>query len=151
MQEMVSRGLPRPVNATLFEYERWQFQMGVSNYKDMLHHPVYALKVLFLKTTRTLYAAEGRASGNGLMIILQAPTLVLGIVGWRRLWAWPSARPLAWLVLIYVAYFYLTVSAGMPMVRYFVPAMPLVLAMVIAGISPRLLQTGTEDFTSTSR
>ncbi len=135
-QEMASRGLLRPVNPMLFEYERWQFQMGMYNYKDMLHRPLYALKVLFLKTTRTLYAAEGRASGNWLMMVLQVPALVLGIVGWRRLRTWPSARSLAWLVLIYTAYFHLTVSPGLPMVRYFVPVMPLVLAMVIAGISP---------------
>jgi hypothetical protein len=47
---------------------------------------------------------------------------------------------LAWLLTLYVGYYYCVVSVGMPIVRYFVPAMPFLLAAAATGLAA-LLQT----------
>ena len=48
---------------------------------------------------------------------------------------------LAWLLVLYIGYYHGIVSAGLPMVRYFVPAIPLLLAAAAVGLVA-LLSTG---------
>jgi hypothetical protein len=51
-----------------------------------------------------------------------------------RLWKRTETKMLAWLLVLYIGYYYGIVSAGMPMVRYFVPAIPLLLAAAAVGL-----------------
>jgi hypothetical protein len=41
----------------------------------------------------------------------------------------------AWLLILYVGYYYSVVSVGLPMVRCFVPAIPFLLAAAAAGLA----------------
>src|SRR5258708_5290003 len=72
------------------------------------------------------------------MILLQIPALVLAIYGVTRLYKRVETRTLAWLLTLYVGYYYCVVSVGMPMVRYFVPAVPFLLAAAAVGLAALL-------------
>jgi 4-amino-4-deoxy-L-arabinose transferase-like glycosyltransferase len=138
--EMATRGIRPPPTGNVFDREHWQLRMAIQKYKDLLHHPITLAHVLWLKATRSLYASEDRPSGHLPMILLQVPTLVLAIYGITRLWRRVESHRLAWLLTLYVAYYYSVVSVGLPMVRYFVPAIPSLLAAAAAGLAA-LLQT----------
>jgi hypothetical protein len=88
-----------------------------------------------LKAARTLYASEDRPSGHLPLILLQVPTVILAMWGTVRLWKQAEMRILAWLLILYVGYYYAIVSVGLPMVRYFVPAIPFLLAAAAVGLS----------------
>jgi 4-amino-4-deoxy-L-arabinose transferase-like glycosyltransferase len=136
--EMTARGIHPPATSNVFDREHWQLQMAIQQYKDLLHQPVALARLLWLKATRTLYASEDRPSGHLPMILLQVPTLLLAIYGITRLWKRVETRTLAWLLTLYVGYYYSVVSVGMPMVRYFVPAIPLLLAAAAVGLAALL-------------
>ncbi|MGA2602776.1 MAG: glycosyltransferase family 39 protein [Verrucomicrobiia bacterium] len=138
--EMTARGIQPPPSSNVFDREHWQLQMAIQKYEDLLHQPVTLAHVLWLKATRTFYASEDRPSGHLPMILLQVPTLLLAIYGIARLWRRVETHMLAWVLTLYVGYYYSVVSAGLPMVRYFVPAIPFLLAAAAAGLAA-LLQT----------
>lgn len=138
--EMTARGIRPPATGNDFDRQHWQLQMAIQKYKDLLHHPVALTRLLWLKATRTLYASEDRPSGHLPMILLQVPTLLLAAYGITRLWKRVETQTLAWLLTLYVGYYYSVVSVGMPMVRYFVPAIPFLLAGAAVGLAA-LLQT----------
>ncbi|MGO9528110.1 MAG: ArnT family glycosyltransferase [Verrucomicrobiia bacterium] len=138
--EMAARGIHPPPTSNVFDREHWQLQMAIQKYKDLLRQPVALARVLWLKATRTLYASEDRPSGHLPMILLQVPTLLLAAYGITRLWRRVKTQMLAWLLMLYVGYYYSVVSVGLPMVRYFVPAIPFLLAAAAVGLAA-LLQT----------
>src|ERR1017187_8784814 len=115
--------------------------MAVQQYKELLHQPGSLARVLFLKATRSLYATEDRPSAHLPLILLQIPTILLAVCGIVRLWKRAETNLLAWLFVLYIGYYYGIVSAGLPMVRYFVPAIPLLLAAAAVGLVA-LLSTG---------
>jgi hypothetical protein len=145
--EMIAKGIQPPPKNIVFDRERWRLRMAIQQYKDLLHQPAVLARVLFLKATRTLYATEDRPSAHLPLILLQIPTILLAIHGIIRLWKRPQTYLLACLLVLYIGYYYSIVSAGMPMVRYFVPALPLVLAAAAVGLV-ELLSSGraTENF-----
>jgi 4-amino-4-deoxy-L-arabinose transferase-like glycosyltransferase len=132
--EMAVRGIQPPIKNIVFDREHWRLQMAIQQYKDLLHQPAALAKVLFLKATRTLYATEDRPSAHLPLILLQIPTVLLALYGTIRLWKRTETNALAWLLMVYIGYYYGTVSAGMPMIRYFAPAMPLLLAAAAVGL-----------------
>jgi hypothetical protein len=132
--EMVTKGIQPPAENTVLDRERWRLRMAVQQYKELLHQPGSLARVLFLKATRTLYATEDRPSAHLPLILLQIPTILLAVYGTVRLWKRAETRVLAWLLVLYIGYYYSIVSAGMPMVRYFVPALPLLLAAAAVGL-----------------
>ncbi|HXI82744.1 MAG TPA: glycosyltransferase family 39 protein [Verrucomicrobiae bacterium] len=142
--EMIARGMQPPTNNTVFNREHWRLQMAVQQYKDLLHQPAALIGVLFLKAARTLYATEDRPSAHLPLILLQIPTLLLAIYGTIRLWKRAETKVLAWLLVLYIGYYYGVVSAGMPMVRYFVPAIPLLLAAAAVGLVALLSPEGSK-------
>jgi 4-amino-4-deoxy-L-arabinose transferase-like glycosyltransferase len=141
--EMTARGIHPPATSNVFDREHWQLQMAIQRYKDLLHQPVASARLLWLKATRTLYASEDRPSGHLPMILLQVPTLLLAIYGITRLWKRVETQTLAWLLTLYVGYYYSVVSVGMPMVRYFVPAVPFLLAAAAVGLAALLQMAET--------
>ncbi len=138
--EMAARGIHSPATSNVFDREHWQLQMAIQRYEDLLHQPVALARVVWLKATRTLYASEDRPSGHLPMILLQVPTVLLAAYGITRLWKQVETQMLAWLLMFYVGYYYSVVSVGLPMVRYFVPAIPFLLAAAAVGLAA-LLQT----------
>ncbi|MGD1018513.1 MAG: glycosyltransferase family 39 protein [Verrucomicrobiia bacterium] len=136
--EMTARGIHPPATSNVFDREHWQLQMAIQKYEDLLHQPVTLARVLWLKATRTLYASEDRPSGHLPMILLQVPTLLLALYGITRLWKRVETQTLAWLLTLYVGYYYSVVTAGMPMVRYFIPAIPFLLAAAAVGLTALL-------------
>jgi 4-amino-4-deoxy-L-arabinose transferase-like glycosyltransferase len=136
--EMTARGIHPPETSNVFDREHWQLQMAIQQYKDLLHQPVALARVLWLKATRTLYASEDRPSGHLPMILLHVPTLLLAVYGITKLWKRAETRMLAWLLTLYVVYYYSIVSVGLPMVRYFVPVIPFVLATAAVGLAALL-------------
>ena len=136
--EMTARGIHSPPTSNVFDREHWQLQMAIQKYEDLLHQPVALARVLWLKATRTLYASEDRPSGHLPMILLQVPTLLLAAYGITRLWKRAETQTLAWLLMLYVGYYYSVVTVGMPMVRYFVPAIPFLLAAAAVGLAALL-------------
>ena len=132
--EMVTKGIQPPAENTVLDRERWRLRMAVQQYKELLHQPGSLARILFLKATRTLYATEDRPSAHLPLILLQIPTILLAVYGTVRLWKRAETRVLAWLLVLYIGYYYSIVSAGMPMVRYFVPALPLLLAAAAVGL-----------------
>jgi 4-amino-4-deoxy-L-arabinose transferase-like glycosyltransferase len=132
--EMADKGIQPPAENNVFDREHWRFRMAVQQYKELLHQPGAFAKVLFLKATRTLYATEDRPSAHLLLILLQIPTILLAVYGTVQLWKRSETRVLAWLLLLDIVYYYGIVSVGMPMVRYFVPALPLLLAAAAVGL-----------------
>jgi 4-amino-4-deoxy-L-arabinose transferase-like glycosyltransferase len=138
--QMTARGIRPPAMSSVFDREHWQLQMAIQQYKDLLHQPVALARVLWLKATRTFYASEDHPSGHLPMILLQVPTLLLAVFGIIRLSKRVETQMLAWLLTLYVGYYYCVVSVGMPIVRYFVPAMPFLLAAAATGLAA-LLQT----------
>ncbi len=50
---------------------------------------------------------------------------------------------MAYLIVAFVGYFYVVVAAGMPMIRYFIPALPLLLAAATAGLHRSMLRETT--------
>jgi CHASE2 domain-containing sensor protein len=88
-----------------------------------------------MKAARTLYASENRPSAHLPLILLQVPTVALAIYGFVLLWKRETGRRLALAAFVYIGYFYGVVAAGMPMLRYFAPVLPLVLAMAAVGMS----------------
>ena len=140
--EMEAKGVHRPSGSDLFAIEHWEFQMGLENYQDLLHHPIALLRVLWMKTTRTLYASENRPTAQAALLAIQIPLILLASRGWRLLCRQPGTRQLAVLLAVYVGYFFIIVSAGMPMVRYFMPAIPLLIVSAVPGLSARWIQSG---------
>jgi 4-amino-4-deoxy-L-arabinose transferase-like glycosyltransferase len=138
--EMTARGIRPPATSNVFDREHWQLQMAIQKYKDLLHQPAALARLLWLKATRTFYASEDRPSGHLPMILLQVPTVLLAAYGITRLWKRVETQTLAWLLTLYIGYYYSVVSVGMPMVRYFVPAIPFLLAAAAVGLVA-LLQT----------
>lgn len=132
---MRARGIAPPAGNNVFDREQWQLRMAIQKYKDLLHEPLVFAQVLLLKAARTLYASEDRPSGHLPLILLQIPTVILAVLGTVRLWKQPETRTLAWLLIIYVGYYYAIVFVGLPMVRYFVPAIPFLLAAAAEGLS----------------
>ena len=142
--EMIAKGIQPPAKNIVFDRERWRLRMAIQQYKELLHQPTVLARVLFLKATRTLYATEDRPSAHLPIILLQVPTLLLAVYGTVRLWKRPETRLLAWLLVLYVGYYYGIVSVGMPMVRYFVPALSLLLAAAAVGLVALLTMRPTE-------
>lgn len=138
--EMTARGIRPPASSNVFDREHWQLQMAIQRYEDLLHQPVALARLVWLKATRTLYASEDRPSGHLPMILLQVPTLLLAIYGITRLYKRVETQTLAWLLTLHIGYYYSVVSVGMPMVRYFVPAILFLLAAAAVGLAT-LLQT----------
>ncbi len=136
--EMTARGIRPPASSNVFDREHWQLQMAIQKYEDLLRQPVTLARVLWLKATRTLYASEDRPSGHLPMILLQVPTLLFAMYGITRLWKRVETQTLAWLLTLYVGYYYSVVTVGMPMVRYFVPAIPFLLAASAVGLTALL-------------
>ena len=132
--EMVAKGIQPPAENNVFDREHWRLRMAIQQYKELLRQPGFLVKVLFLKSTRTIYATEDRASAHLPLVLLQVPTILLAAYGTVRLWKRAEVRVLAWLLVLHVGYYYGIVSAGMPMVRYFVPAIPLLLAAAAVGL-----------------
>jgi 4-amino-4-deoxy-L-arabinose transferase-like glycosyltransferase len=132
--EMITRGMQPPTKNTVFNREHWRLQMAIQQYKDLLHQPAVLARVLFLKATRTLYATEDHPSAHLPLILLQIPTILLAAYGTIRLWKQPETNALAWLLTLYIGYYYCVVFAGLPMVRYFVPAIPLLLMAAAVGV-----------------
>ncbi|HVM62388.1 MAG TPA: glycosyltransferase family 39 protein [Verrucomicrobiae bacterium] len=133
--DMTARGIQSPASSNVYDREHWLLRMAIQRYEDLLHHPIDLAYVMWLKGTRSLYASEDRPSGHLPMILLQVPTLLLALYGLARLWKRAETRTLAWLLTFYVFYYYSVVSVGMPMVRYFVPAVPFLLAAAAAGVT----------------
>lgn len=133
--KMADRGIMPPASNNVFDREQWQLRMAIQKYKDLLHEPVTLVEVLLLKAARTLYASEDRPSGHLPLILLQVPTVILAAWGTVRLWKRDETRILAWLLILYVGYYYAIVSVGLPMVRYFVPAIPFLLAAAAVGLT----------------
>jgi uncharacterized membrane protein len=119
--------------------------MAIQQYKELLHQPGLLAKVLFLKCTRTLYATEDRPSAHLPLILLQVPTILLAAYGTVRLWKRAETGVLAWLLVLHIGYYYGIVSAGMLMVRYFAPAIPLLLAAAAVGLVALLSATGATE------
>jgi 4-amino-4-deoxy-L-arabinose transferase-like glycosyltransferase len=142
--EMTARGIQPPAKNTVFDREHWRLQMAIQQYKDLLHQPAAFTRVLFLKATRTLYATEDRPSAHLPLILLQIPTILLAVYGTIRLWKRMETNVLAWLLVLYIGYYYGTVSVGMPMIRYFAPALPLLLAAAAVGLSAWLFKETTK-------
>ncbi len=136
--KMTARGIHPPETSNVFDREHWQLQMAIQQYKDLLHQPVALARVLWLKATRTLYASEDRPSGHLPMILLQVPTLFLAVYGITKLWKRTETQTLAWLLMLYVAYYYSVVTVGLPMVRYWVPVIPFLLAAAAVGAASLL-------------
>lgn len=132
--EMAAKGIQPPTENTVFDREHWHLRMAIQQYKDLLRQPTALTRVLFLKATRTLYATEERPSAHVPLILLQIPTILLAIYGTVRLWKRPETRMLAWLLVLHIGYYYGVVSVGMPMIRYFIPALPLLLAAAAVGL-----------------
>lgn len=132
--EMAARGIQPPAKNIVFDREHWRLQMAIQQYKDLLHQPAALVRILFLKATRTLYATEDRPSAHLPLILLQIPTILLAVYGTIRLSKRAETNALAWLLALYIGYYYGTVSAGMPMIRYFAPAIPLLLAAAAVGL-----------------
>jgi 4-amino-4-deoxy-L-arabinose transferase-like glycosyltransferase len=133
--EMTARGIEPPPSNNVFDREHWQLRMAIQKYKDLLHQPVSLVRVVLLKATRTLYASEDRPSGHLPLILLQVPTLLLAVTGIAQLWKRAETRNVGWLLALYIGYYYTVVSVGLPMVRYFVPAIPFLLAAAAAGLA----------------
>jgi 4-amino-4-deoxy-L-arabinose transferase-like glycosyltransferase len=148
--EMTTRGIHPPATSNVFDREHWQLQMAIQQYKDLLHQPVALARLLWLKVTRTLYASEDRPSGHLPMIMLQVPTLLLAVCGITRLWKRVETRTLAGLLTLYVGYYYSVVSVGLPMVRYFVPAIPFLLAAAAVGLAALLQMAENPSFVATN-
>ena len=139
--EMTAKGVqPAPTN-NAFDREQWGLRMAIQGYKDLLHHPAALVHVLALKFTRTLYATEDRPSAHLPLLLLQLPTLALAVFGIIRLGKRRDTAPLSWLLVVYVGYYYLVVSVGMPMIRYFMPVIPLLLAAAAVGLVDLLSPT----------
>jgi 4-amino-4-deoxy-L-arabinose transferase-like glycosyltransferase len=132
--EMIARGMHPPTENTVFNREHWRLQMAIEQYKELLHQPDALAKVLFMKATRTLYATEDHPSAHLPLILLQIPTILLAIYGTIQLWKRTETHTLAWLLVLYVGYYYGIVFVGMPMIRYFAPAIPLLLAAAAVGL-----------------
>jgi 4-amino-4-deoxy-L-arabinose transferase-like glycosyltransferase len=132
--EMTARGITPPASNNVFDREQWMLRMAIQKYKDLLHQPIALAKLLLLKVTRTLYASEDHPSGHLPLILLHVPILILAIYGMVRLWLRVETRTLACLLALYVGYYYSIVSVGLPMVRYFVPAIPFMLAAATVGL-----------------
>jgi 4-amino-4-deoxy-L-arabinose transferase-like glycosyltransferase len=143
--EMTAEGINPPASNNVFDRERWMLRMAIQKYKDLLHQPAIFARTLWLKAVRTLYASEDRPSGHIPVILLQIPTLILAFYGTLRLWRRMETRMLAWLLVLYVGYFYGVVSAGMPMVRYFIPAIPFLLAAAAVGLLALIPTTPTTE------
>jgi 4-amino-4-deoxy-L-arabinose transferase-like glycosyltransferase len=142
--EMTARGVEPPPSNNVFDRERWQLRMAIQKYKDLLHQPVALAKILLLKASRTLYASEDHPSGHLPLILLQIPTIVLAVYGTVRLWKRTETKMLAWLLVLYVGHYYCVVSVGLPMVRYFIPAMPFLLAAAAVGLVALIPMAHTE-------
>jgi 4-amino-4-deoxy-L-arabinose transferase-like glycosyltransferase len=132
--EMTAKGVGRPTTNDLFAIERWEFRMGLENYKELLSHPGELIRILWMKATRTLYASENRPAAHAALIAIQFPLILLAALGWRSLYRLPGTRPLAILLAVFIGYFFAVVSAGLPMVRYFLPAIPLVIVAAASGL-----------------
>lgn len=143
-KEMAAKGIPPRPGNDVIRREQWRWEMAMQNYREMLRQPLRLLKVLALKFSRSLYASEDRPSSHPLMIAIQAPTILLSIVGVGNLFRRGRDRFLTVLFVSYTLYFYVMVSAAMPMVRYFVPALPLLLLLALAGI-PECLSTRSDN------
>jgi 4-amino-4-deoxy-L-arabinose transferase-like glycosyltransferase len=142
--EMIAKGIQPPAKNLVFDREHWRLRMAIQQYKDLLHQPTLLAQVLFLKATRTLYATEDRPSAHLPLILLQIPTVLLAIYGIICLWKRTETNALAWLLILYVGYYYGAVSAALPFIRYFVPAIPLLLAAAAVGLAARLNLKTTE-------
>jgi 4-amino-4-deoxy-L-arabinose transferase-like glycosyltransferase len=132
--EMTARGVGRPATNDLFVMERWEFNMGLENYKELLSHPGELIRILWMKATRTLYASENRPSAHTALIVIQIPLVLFAALGWWRLSRQPGTRQLAMLLAVFIGYFFVVVSAGLPMVRYFLPAIPLLIVAAAFGL-----------------
>jgi len=132
--EMTAKGLGRPDTNDLFAMERWEFEMGLENYKEMLSHPGQLIRILWMKASRTVYASENRPSAHAALIAIQIPLILLAVFGWWRLYRLPGTRQLAILLGMFIGYFFIVVSAGLPMVRYFLPAIPLLIVAAAFGL-----------------
>jgi 4-amino-4-deoxy-L-arabinose transferase-like glycosyltransferase len=136
--EMADRGFPPPTSGNVFDREHWQLQMAIQKYKDLFHQPVTLAEMLLLKATRTVYASEDRPSGHLPLIFVQVPIIILAAGGMVRLWKRTETKTFAWLLMLYIGYYYTVVSLGLPMVRYFVPAIPFLLAAAAVGLAALL-------------
>jgi 4-amino-4-deoxy-L-arabinose transferase-like glycosyltransferase len=132
--EMIARGIQPPAKSVVFDRERWHLRMAIQQYKDLLHQPAVLTRILFLKATRTLYATEDRPTAHLALILLQIPTILLAVYGTVQLWKRAETNVLAWLLILYVGYYYAVVTAALPFLRYFVPAIPLLLAAAAVGL-----------------
>ncbi len=137
IQEMSAKGITLPPNSDIFHREHYRFQMAVRKYQGLLGQPAELAKLMWMKFTRSLYASEDHASSHLPLILLQVPTVALAMVGLWRLTRRARTNAFGVLVIVVVCYFYLIVSATMPMVRYFIPALPLLLLAAVVGLSAR--------------
>lgn len=138
--EMTAKGVRCPGTNDLFATEGWELNMGLENYKELVPHPIALLHILWMKGSRTFYASENRPSAHAMLVAIQLPLILLAFVGWFRLFQSAQTKQFAVLMLLFIGYFFAVVSAGLPMVRYFLPALPLLMIAAVCGLSARCVR-----------
>lgn len=142
-KEMESRGIPPlPERYNIFERESYRLRIAAEVYRELSKRPFRLLHLIGLKVARTLFATENRPDVHVYIIAVQLPTVVLGVIGFSTLCREQGTRLMGMLMIAYCSYFYLVVAAGMPMLRYFAPAMPLLLAGAAIAVGNALAKRG---------
>lgn len=113
---------------------------GLNNFRDLIHFyadefrakPRQTLNFVFFKLGRVWYGTDSEKY-EGLTLLIQLPYLLLGLYG--ILICSRKGLPHVGLILMIVAAFWAMVFTVLPIVRYMIPALGLVMIFAAAGLS----------------
>ncbi len=120
-----------PPDASASEKDRYFLQLAIENYRQAVRNdPLGLVELLITKFVRLWYSTE---SGNNQTVILLVNLFIypLALVG--AVAVWKERNPFGLLLFGVVIYFALLHWATLPLFRYILPVMPIILCLACLG------------------
>ena len=119
-----------PPDASPSEKDRYFLQLAIETYRQALSNPLGLIELFITKFARLWYSTE---SGNNETVILLVNILIypLALVG--VLAVWKERNPFGLLLIGIVTYFALLHWVTLPLFRYILPVMPIILCFACLG------------------
>jgi len=121
-----------PPDASPTEKDRYFLQLAIENYRQAVRNdPLGLIELLITKFARLWYSTE---SGNNHIVILLVNLLIYPLALIGALAVWKERNPFGLLLLGVVIYFSLLHWATLPLFRYILPIMPIILCLACLGL-----------------
>jgi hypothetical protein len=133
LKHLEARGVERPsVDGKPTEVDRYMIRAATEHYKEKWERdPIGLIRFLLMKFCRLWYATES-GSNHALVLGVNAPLYILGVVGIIAAGRMVNSGSL--LLLCLVGYFIVLHWAAFPLFRYMMPSIPFVMSYAAVAL-----------------